>query len=114
MPSPLLFHSCSDEMEAINLPGAPLGFMKEIKLKSRRIRLESGDKLILLSDGFHERMNGNDEIWKYGATQEELLKICRDESKPGEIANRLIEASDRFAGGRANDDDMTVIVVSVK
>ena len=78
------------------------------------MRLRPGDALIWLSDGFEERLNHNNETWSSDQVEQTLERICDEESSAEEIARRMIEACDGAAGGRSNDDDMTIVVARVK
>jgi serine phosphatase RsbU (regulator of sigma subunit) len=69
--------------------------------------------LIWLSDGFEERMNHADQIWGSEQVGRALERICREETSAENIARRMIESCDGAAGGRSNDDDMTIVVVRV-
>jgi serine phosphatase RsbU (regulator of sigma subunit) len=78
------------------------------------MRLETGDALIWLSDGFEERMNHANQIWGSEQVERTLGRICVEESSAEDIARRMIDACDGAAGGRSNDDDMTIVVAKIR
>jgi serine phosphatase RsbU (regulator of sigma subunit) len=43
-----------------------------------------------------------------------LERICGEETSAENIARRMIEACDGAAGGRGNEDDMTIVVARVR
>lgn len=114
MPFPLFFDHSSLKIETLEMRGQPLGFLKQIKLTSKTIKLEEGDSLILLSDGFDERKNYKKQIWGYQKVREELSKICRENQNAESIAKELVSSCDLFALGFPNDDDMTIVVIHRK
>jgi serine phosphatase RsbU (regulator of sigma subunit) len=67
-----------------------------------------------LSDGFEERMNHANQVWGSEQVERALWRICGEETSAENIARRMIEACDGAAGGRGNEDDMTIIVARVR
>lgn len=115
MPSVLLYKSNSpNSLASLDMPGPPLGFMKQIKLRGHSLAVDPGDYLIFLSDGFHERMNDQGEIWGYDTLSTALLDICQKSASATEIIDGLVTACDQFAAGCPNNDDMTAVVLKVK
>jgi len=113
MPFPCLYEGRTGRVQTIEMPGPPLGFMKKIQVRSLKVQLGPQDRLIFLSDGFHERMNAADECWGYETVTREVTRICQTGASAEETAGQLISACDQFARGRETDDDMTVVVISV-
>jgi len=70
--------------------------------------------MIWLSDGFEERLNYKNDIWGSEQVERTLARICGEESFAENIARRMIEACDGAAGGRSNEDDMTIVVAKVR
>jgi sigma-B regulation protein RsbU (phosphoserine phosphatase) len=111
IPYPYHYRRRTRELVALDLKAPPLGFLKKIPVPTRRVRLEPGDALVFVSDGFAERLDADRQQWGYDTVDRELLAICRSEESASAIAARLFEACDAFANGRETDDDMTVLVV---
>ncbi|MGH9767854.1 MAG: hypothetical protein ACREAB_10510 [Blastocatellia bacterium] len=59
-------------------------------------------------------MNHANQVWGSEQVERTLERICGEESSAENIARRLIEDCDGAAGGRSNDDDMTIVVAKVK
>lgn len=114
MPYPYHFHTETQQLRPLIMKGPPLGFLSRIQPQMARVQLSIGDILIFLSDGFEERFNDQDEMWGEEALEQSLQDICRTENRPEFIAQRLINACNDFGGDRANDDDMTIVVVKIK
>jgi serine phosphatase RsbU (regulator of sigma subunit) len=114
MPAPYHYRAASRALLPIETQAPPLGFLRKVNVRPVEMRLRPGDALIWLSDGFEERLNHNNEIWSSDQVEQTLERICDEESSAEKIARRMIEACDGAAGGRGNDDDMTIVVARVK
>lgn len=114
MPYPYIFRKRESRFETVVLKGPPLGFLKNIQVPVTQTRLEPGDYVIFMSDGFHERFNMENKLWSQSGMEKELEQICRQAKSADQIADRIIEACLRYAGGRGQDDDMTVVVLAAK
>jgi serine phosphatase RsbU (regulator of sigma subunit)/ActR/RegA family two-component response regulator len=114
IPHPYHFNRRSGTLTPIDLKAPPLGFLSTIPVPTRHVRMEPGDSLVLFSDGFPERFNGAGEQWGYDTVAHEIAAICARETSAEAIAGALVEACERFAGGREPDDDLTVVVVRAR
>jgi len=89
--------------------GMVLGCLEDSAYSDDAVKLQPGDVLTLFSDGVTEAMNGMDE--EFGELR--LEAIIRDNRE--QPAEALIEAVFRsvceHAGGRAQADDMTAVVI---
>lgn len=111
MPFPYHYQAATQRLKPLALKGPPLGYLKKINPATTAVQLNDGDRLIFLSDGFAERFNENNRLWGEKALVESLQKACSEAKKPSKIATMLIEACNAFAGARACDDDMTIVVL---
>ncbi len=114
MPYPYHYRRSTNQIEIVKLEGLPIGFLKNIIVQTKFLKLESDDLLIFLSDGIPERINLFQEQWGYEKVMEELKLICEKETNPDRIADRLLAECNAFARNREHDDDMTVVVMKVK
>ena len=73
--------------------------------------LQSGDLLVLFTDGISESMNSDDEEWG----EERLIELAKTcTGMPAiEAMNCIVTAAQRFAAGAPQHDDMTVVVLRV-
>lgn len=106
----LLYRASSGKVEQFGGSGLPLGILDGERYEpTEHLRLESGDALVLLTDGFMER--ANPEGQQFGAERLAWL-VERHATLP---AKQLIEAIDRevtaFASGALQSDDMTAVVL---
>jgi sigma-B regulation protein RsbU (phosphoserine phosphatase) len=114
MPAPYHYRSASRSLSLIKTQAPPLGFLRRINVRPVEMRLEPGDALIWLSDGFEERMNHANQIWGSEQVERTLERICVEEKSAEDIARRMIDACDGAAEGRSNEDDMTIVVAKIR
>ncbi len=74
-------------------------------------KLESGDMIVLPTDGIEEAMNPNDDLFG----RETMLDVIRNHASESaaDIVKRLYSAARNFAGGKPQHDDITAMVVKV-
>ncbi len=107
----LLFHASNRTVEWFGGDGLPLGIVpRETYGPLRQLRLDRGDVLVMLTDGFMEHMRTGDEE-QFGT--ERLSAALRDHADG--TSAQIIAAIDRavavFASGAAQTDDMTAVVI---
>lgn len=96
--------------ESFGGDGLPLGILAAQEFEEpRRVRLETDDLLVLITDGFGETLNAAGEM--FGA--ERLARAIRGcgEQAPQEILRRLHDEVRGFAGGSPQADDMTAVII---
>jgi phosphoserine phosphatase len=88
----------------------PLAAMPLERLRpATTLALEPGDVLALLSDGIYERESARGE--PFGAERVRRLIAGRHDAPMAELAAELLRAVQSFAGGAAQADDMTMVLV---
>ena len=102
-------------MTRIKSTGFPLGMKVNITYPLFTVQLESGDSLILMSDGIVESMNEDGVMYSETDKMEKLLQTVTDETPVVEICDQLINDAIQH-GGHENlkGDDITVLVVQMK
>jgi phosphoserine phosphatase RsbU/P len=70
---------------------------------------QTGDMVVLFTDGVSESMNVRDEEWGE-ERMIELIKICHG-LPASEAVRRILAAAQAFAGGAPQHDDMTLVVL---
>ncbi|HEX8409043.1 MAG TPA: SpoIIE family protein phosphatase [Thermoanaerobaculia bacterium] len=84
--------------------------LKSDRYEEREIALQSGDRLVLFTDGVSEAMDGNGEL--FGETRiEELVSDCPD-LRASELQKTIVDAASAFSGGEL-EDDLTLVVVRI-
>jgi len=110
---PVLLSSETGEATLVETEGdtLPLGMLEDADYQETRLKLVPGDKVVFYTDGIVEAMNEKEEMFGF----ERLMEVVKG-SQSTNAASLLKEILDRineFAGGAAQHDDLTVIVVSV-
>ena len=70
------------------------------------------DVVVLMSDGLPERFNPNDEMLDDERIQQALPALARQSSE--QIIAALIRLGDDWSEGRAQDDDITFVVLKTR
>ena len=106
---PALLLDADGEASVIAAPAPPLGAPVRFVYETRTVRVPSGGRLVLMTDGVPERMDARDELFGY-AKVPALAAAHRD--RHGADYIRALEADlDAFAG-RPPADDATLLVIA--
>lgn len=102
-----LRHDRFDKMEA---QGLPLGISPEFQSEPPQLLpFDSGDLLVLTTDGFFEWANGSEKL--FGTERLENSVRANRDKPAAEIISNLYQDVLNFAGGTAQKDDLTAIVI---
>jgi sigma-B regulation protein RsbU (phosphoserine phosphatase) len=111
MPPALIYRRSKKSVEEILIKGMPLGTAKAFPWEERETILESGDTILLMSDGFPELFNNAQQMFGYKSVQNEFLK--HGEKKTDEIIEELRDSMTDWSGGQRPHDDVTFVVLKV-
>ena len=112
MPPLFIYRENLKTVEEIAINNMPLGAMKEVIYDVKEFELESGDTLLLMSDGFAELKNENKEIYGYKRARNSFEESAKKE--PEEIISYLREEGKSWTNNKEPDDDVTFVVIKVK
>ncbi len=98
------------EVGEILVSGTPLGVLLS-KYDEVVVSLEPGDVVALCSDGVEESRNAAGEALGGDRIRQVLYRVA--DHSAGEIAQALLEATERFSGREEPSDDRTVVVLKV-
>jgi serine phosphatase RsbU (regulator of sigma subunit) len=112
MPPMYIYRKESNKIDEIDMQGMPLGAMKNFKYNLYETELIYGDCVLLLSDGYPELANDDNEQIGYERLQNQLLKMAN--KKPEEIIEYFKNFGSEWVNGKEPDDDVTFVVVKVK
>ncbi|MDZ7763825.1 MAG: SpoIIE family protein phosphatase [Melioribacteraceae bacterium] len=90
----------------------PIGAMKNSKYEIYENEVAAGDTILMLSDGFPELQNTDNEMYGY----ERLKSIFKQNGNKisKEIITVLENESKTWSGEREQDDDITFVIIKVK
>lgn len=89
--------------------GLPLGILPEALYQSAALQLESGDWLIIFTDGVVEAEDSN--AAEYGETRLLAMINAYAGTTPAVMLARIMEDIDRFVGNAPQHDDITCVVL---
>ena len=112
MPPTLIYQSEDDMVKEILLEGMPLGGVIETERQEISFELQSGDTVLLMSDGLPEMLNPENQMLDYPKTKELFTEVA--DKSPKAIIRHMFEASTSWAKGKPQEDDITLVVIKVK
>jgi hypothetical protein len=112
MPSLIYFRNKSQKAGEFVSHNFPLGGMKGTIYSLKEIKYERGDTLLLMSDGFAELKNENNEQYGYPRIIEEFKSVVQKTSN--EILEHLKNSAAEWAKGTDPDDDITFVVIKIR
>ncbi len=105
-----LHMTASGDCTKLEPAGMPLGLMLGVSWSPvSQIGLQSGDVVLVATDGFHEAMTSTKQLYGF-----DRLTACLRESRhlsAQGILEQLCDTVRQFIGGPHNADDMTAIVI---
>lgn len=90
--------------------GVALGIMREHRFAPGSIRLESGDTLLLYTDGVNEAMNNERKLFGTPTIGEVLRSLSKTPTAE-DISTLITERVKAFVAGAPQSDDITMLVV---
>ena len=109
MPPVLHYSPARRRLEEIELVGVPLGTLADVSYQHWESELGPGDTLLLMTDGFAELLNSEEETMGYPRVRE-LFEVSV-EKDPEEIVADLSAAAEAWTGGQPPGDDITFVVL---
>jgi hypothetical protein len=98
-------------IEEIELCGLPLGARPGTRYDEQTVQLQSGDQLILISDGIVEAMNADRELFGFDRLAETFQRT--DGASSEQILQTIWQAVETFRGTIEQQDDITLIAIKV-
>jgi len=97
---------------SMELFAPPLGVRLPLRIPQREIPFAAGDVFVLHTDGVYETVNPAGE--SFGMERiEEAVRACGDDATAAEVRDAIVRDVERFRDGRAQLDDITVVVARV-
>ncbi|MEN6609567.1 MAG: SpoIIE family protein phosphatase [Methanoregulaceae archaeon] len=109
---PLLFPKDGGTVNLLKAEGIPLGVQEDMNLEEQHVMLETGDIVVLYTDGVTEAMNENEDFFG----DERLAAVVRDNATKSaqQILDAIRDAVLTFAGDRPQYDDITLMVLKLR
>jgi phosphoserine phosphatase RsbU/P len=107
-PSPLLLRG-GELAEPFTEGSYPVGLVPGAEFKTARVTLESGDTLILFSDGVSEAADPDDELFGVPRLRESLAG--RHDAHLDDLQKAVFDSVEKFTRGASQADDITLLLV---
>jgi serine phosphatase RsbU (regulator of sigma subunit) len=88
--------------------GLPIGVMPDAEYEEVGFAFETGDKLVVFSDGIYENINDDNEIY----TEERFIRFLGDHTacSTEELVNKAQDALEAWSGDQKISDDVSLVV----
>lgn len=106
---PLVYRPSTDSFELLDAEGLILGILPEVDFEQKEIAVDSGDILVMYTDGIVEAQNQYEELFGMQRFQD----LVRDHHKKSsnEIIDVTLDEIRIFQGRRHFNDDVTMVVI---
>ena len=109
---PLLLRN--GEVETLKTGGMPLGMMAGIQYTQQQFSLESGDVIILMTDGIIEAQNSEKQLYSDSGRLEKIISQFTLNQSAEAMVETILNDARSFGGDKTQrDDDMTVVIARV-
>jgi len=112
MPPVFIYKKDGAVMEEHIMKGMPLGTMTDFPYVIKESELHSGDTILLMSDGFPELLNDQNEVFGYKRARNLFEELAGN--SPEEIISSLKDEGLKWTQDADPDDDVTFIVIKAK
>jgi len=112
MPPIFIYKQDERVIEEHVFKGMPLGTMQDFPYQVKESTINSGDSILMISDGFPELLNDKSEAFGY----KRVRNLFEENSAktPEEIISVLRKKGDEWTNSAEPDDDVTFVVIKVK
>ena len=109
---PIVVAHADGTVETIDLYAPPLGVRLPVDIPQRTIDFREGDIFVLHSDGVYETLSDQGETYGF----DRLVEVVRANVAGGSesLRDAILADLERFRGGAAQQDDVTVVVAKMR
>jgi len=108
-PYPFLLRKESQSVEKLDAAGDMIAMFGEITVNQSEMEIKPGDRLVAYSDGLIEAIDSDENMFGINRLVKELRSSFDMESN--DLLCHLVKRVNDFTGGRANDDDVAVLII---
>lgn len=112
LPPALIHRADTKTLEEIPLKGFPLGCVLNYSYKRICVKLNPGDSLLFMTDGFPEVFNENKEMLGYEKIKQAFCEVVNE--TPSQIVSYLNQIIENWCNTYPLQDDLTFLVFKVK
>lgn len=107
----LLYKKKKDDFEILDTDGMPMGIVKDSPYEEKKISVESGDILVLYTDGITEAMNNSRDQYQLERLQADVAELKDEPAKV--ISDTIYERIQVFIEGAPQHDDESLLIVKI-
>ncbi len=112
MPPSLYYNDSEKKVSPLVLKGMPLGSKVEYPYKESCLEMDTGDTLLLMSDGLMELFNEERELLGLERIRR-AFEECAN-SSASDIMSQITKLIDKWSGAKDHEDDITIMVLKAK
>ena len=112
MPPAYLYRREQNKVDEICLESVPLGAMKDCEYKIIQESFNTGDTLLLLSDGLPELKDPVGKIFDYPRVEQVFREVA--DKQPQNIIDHLVSAGESWRQDAPPEDDITFMVIQAR
>jgi len=102
------------EVQTLKTGGLPLGMRAGIQYTEEQFQLQSGDVLILMTDGIIEAQDSEGRMYSEVGRLAEIIRIFTPDLSAEAMVDAILNDAVNFGGDQnQRDDDMTVVVTKI-
>ena len=112
MPPYYIYRAATGTTEEIQISGVPLGSFNDAYFDQIHTTFNSGDILVIISDGLPEAPNLTGDLFDYQKLQDLITTYGKKSAQ--EVIDELMVEADAWLSGQHNPDDITLVVIKHK
>jgi len=112
MPPAFVVRAKTGTIESVPLKGMPLGSFADYPYATQTLRLDPGDAVVLMSDGFPELFDPRGEMLGYESVEDHVRAGANGSAEA--LVAHLQRVMEQWAGGAPLRDDVTFVVMRMK
>ena len=109
MPPYYIYRAATGNTEEIQISGIPLGSFNDVYFDQIDTPFNSGDILVIISDGLPEAPNLKGDLFDYQKLQDLITTYGNLTAR--EVIDQLMIEADAWLSGKHNPDDITLVVI---
>ncbi len=110
-PPALLFRAGTGEILELKTKGLFVGLFEDGEYQEASMQLQTGDKLLLYTDGLYENFNPENKIYGRHRLKNFFQSLVQEKSES--ILPHLQAEINKFLGKKAQQDDITIMLVEI-
>jgi sigma-B regulation protein RsbU (phosphoserine phosphatase) len=108
---PLLYRCREGSLEELDGDGLLLGIRREVYFEEKSCAVETGDILLMYTDGVAEAENMQEEV--FGVERLGKIVVAQSQHHPQEIINAVMTGLASFSGSKPRTDDITMVAIKI-